>query len=997
MPFSDKKFLIVPYINSMGLQDGRKFHVGDCALFQAGNSPPFIGIICWFTPGSADYPQLGVNWLYRPSDVKLAKGILVEAAPNEVFYSFHKDEISAASLLHPCKVAFLCKGVELPSGISSFVCWRVYDTTNKCLWWLTDKDYVDPSFAGTAGGSKSAIDRTRQEMHAALQSGGRSSKQLSGHLSAQQLKPSSDSGQNSSNTLSSQVKGKKRALEKADQGSESMKRERHSKVDDGDSGSFRPDSSIKAEIGKITDKGGLMNNDAVEKLVQLMQLDRGERKIDVGGRVLLADVITATDRNDCLNRFVQLRGIPILDDWLQEAHKGKNGDGSSPRGADKSVEELLLALLRALDKLPVNLNALQACQIGKSVNHLRSHKNVEIQKKAKGLVDTWKKRVDAEMTKIEMAKLNDAKPVGSTQGVSWPGKPGFSEVSLGGNRRAASTEVIAKSSINQPSSCKSLPSKSSHGDSVAKSNSPSAGSLKLSSTLATLVTTGSKDSHIKAGGSNAAAEQPLTAVKEEKSCSSSQSQSNSQSCSNDHGKAAGSLKEDVRSSAAGSTNTSKTTGSSSRHRRSSNGYGGSGSSAVQKDVGFGKSSSSTRSTTPEKVLQAGSATGKLADTPAADNGNGHILTVKLSNPGRSPSWSASGGSLEDPSARRSRPSSPGLSVKNEHVDHKTKSKSDSCQATNISAEVKTESWQSNDVKGAVGYDHGSGGTEPFHWLEPKSGKSLESVSITMNDLSENCTRHGPGESGAKTPDIETEIKSKVSLEDVMTQIPGLPEHTANIDSKKQEPSAGSLETQDDVKPAGSKSSDCPVSAAASSSKNASPSVTPANEPCDGASDGLADMKEDLHVIDPANQLQRKGRASEQVSDGSPGFKRKAGGSSEGKHVDCHQEIDGPDTDHTDADSGTCARESVMETSPFVPDKKSEVVDESKHEKCNDVEMKSQSEHSHDERKDHTNLAAPLQLDGACSSVHSTCNGSEEDSPNEPETRLVCEVNFQGIL
>lgn len=60
--------------------------------------------------------------------------------------SFHKDEISAASLLYPCKVGFLRKGIELPSGISSFVCRIVYDTTNRCLCWLTDQDYADVSF-----------------------------------------------------------------------------------------------------------------------------------------------------------------------------------------------------------------------------------------------------------------------------------------------------------------------------------------------------------------------------------------------------------------------------------------------------------------------------------------------------------------------------------------------------------------------------------------------------------------------------------------------------------------------------------------------------------------------------------------------------------------------------------------------------------------------------------------------------------------------------------
>jgi hypothetical protein len=39
--------------------------------------------------------------------VKFVKGMVLEAVSNEIFYSFHKDDILAASLLHPCKVAFM--------------------------------------------------------------------------------------------------------------------------------------------------------------------------------------------------------------------------------------------------------------------------------------------------------------------------------------------------------------------------------------------------------------------------------------------------------------------------------------------------------------------------------------------------------------------------------------------------------------------------------------------------------------------------------------------------------------------------------------------------------------------------------------------------------------------------------------------------------------------------------------------------------------------------
>jgi hypothetical protein len=160
------------------------------------------------------------------------------------------------------------------------------------------------------------------------------------------------------------------------------------------------------EIATILHKdGGLLNVGVVEHLVQLMpnepQEGTGGRKLApdvvVARRSMLAGVIAARENAECLNQFVHLGGLRLLDDWLQEAHKGKVGEVGSPKECDRGVEDLLLTLLRALDRLPVDLKALKTCSVGKSVNHLRSHKNLDIQKKARKLVDVWKKRVDAEM------------------------------------------------------------------------------------------------------------------------------------------------------------------------------------------------------------------------------------------------------------------------------------------------------------------------------------------------------------------------------------------------------------------------------------------------------------------------------------------------------------------------------------------------------------------------------------------------------------------------
>ncbi|KAF2282899.1 hypothetical protein GH714_043319 [Hevea brasiliensis] len=732
-------------------KDGRRIGVGDCALFKPPqDSPPFIGIIRWVTTGKENELKLGVNWLYRPAEVKLGKGILLEAAPNEIFYSFHKDEIPAASLLHPCKVAFLPKGVELPSGICSFVCRRVYDITNKCLWWLTDQDYINDRQEEV----DQLLCKTRIEMHATVPQGGLSPKPVNGPTSTPQLKPSSDCVQNSASSFPSQVKGKKR--ERVDQGSEPVKRERSSKLDDGDSGHCRPESSWKAEIAKFTEKGGLVDSEGVQKLVQLMLPERNEKKIDLVGRSILAGVIAATDKFDCLNRFVQLRGLPVFDEWLQEVHKGKIGDGNSRKDSDKSVEEFLFILLRALDKLPVNLHALQMCNIGKSVNHLRTHKNLEIQKKARSLVDTWKKRVEAEM---------DAKS-GSNQAVSWAARTRLPDVSHGGNRHSgASSEVAIKSSAAQLSASKNAPVKLVQGETTTKSASASLGPMKSVPSPASAGNS-LKEGHTRNIGVSGASEIPNLSLREEKSSSSSQSHNNSQSCSSDHAKTGGvSGKEDARSSTAVSMTANKAIGGSSRHRKSLNGVQGPTLSGIQRETGSSRNSSLHRSQGAEKLSQSSLTCEKAVDVPLGE-GNNHKLIVKIPNRGRSPAQSASGGSFEDPSVMNSRASSPVFSEKHDQFDRNLKEKNDAYRA-NILSDVNNESWQSNDFKEVLtGSDEGDGSpatvpeeencktVEDGRKLadvrkaassssgnEHKSGKLHEASFSSMNALIESCVKY----------------------------------------------------------------------------------------------------------------------------------------------------------------------------------------------------------------------------------------------------------------
>lgn len=176
-----------------------------------------------------------------------------------------------------------------------------------------------------------------------------------------------------------------------------------------DSSSKRKTPKEHQEISSLVDKdGGLVNCAGVERLHLLMQqdLNKSSRKLKevVSRRTSLAAVIAATVRHDCLNRFVQLGGLPLLNEWLQEAHKGKLGDGGNSNESGRAIDDLILTLLHALEKLPLDFNALKSSNAPKSVKSLRSHTNSKIHRKAKKLIDAWKKRVDAEIKQSEEAE-----------------------------------------------------------------------------------------------------------------------------------------------------------------------------------------------------------------------------------------------------------------------------------------------------------------------------------------------------------------------------------------------------------------------------------------------------------------------------------------------------------------------------------------------------------------------------------------------------------------
>lgn len=86
------------------------------------------------------------QWFYRPEEAEKKNGGNWQSSDTrELFYSFHRDEVPAESVMHKCVVHFIPANKQIPSRKEhpGFIVRKVYDTTDKRLFKLTDKDYED--------------------------------------------------------------------------------------------------------------------------------------------------------------------------------------------------------------------------------------------------------------------------------------------------------------------------------------------------------------------------------------------------------------------------------------------------------------------------------------------------------------------------------------------------------------------------------------------------------------------------------------------------------------------------------------------------------------------------------------------------------------------------------------------------------------------------------------------------------------------------------------
>lgn len=86
------------------------------------------------------------QWFYRPQEAqKKGGGHWRSSDTRELFYSFHREEVPAESMIHKCVVHFIPLNKQIPKRKEhpGFIVQRVYDTEQRRLFKLTDKDYED--------------------------------------------------------------------------------------------------------------------------------------------------------------------------------------------------------------------------------------------------------------------------------------------------------------------------------------------------------------------------------------------------------------------------------------------------------------------------------------------------------------------------------------------------------------------------------------------------------------------------------------------------------------------------------------------------------------------------------------------------------------------------------------------------------------------------------------------------------------------------------------
>ncbi|XP_021735819.1 uncharacterized protein LOC110702425 [Chenopodium quinoa] len=128
--------------------DGNRFELEDPVLLtpEDKSQKPYVAIIKEITQSKNGNMMVTGQWFYRPEEAdRKGGGSWLARDTRELFYSFHRDDVPAESVMHKCVVHFVPLNKQLPNRKlhPGFIVQKVYDTVERKLWKLTDKDYED--------------------------------------------------------------------------------------------------------------------------------------------------------------------------------------------------------------------------------------------------------------------------------------------------------------------------------------------------------------------------------------------------------------------------------------------------------------------------------------------------------------------------------------------------------------------------------------------------------------------------------------------------------------------------------------------------------------------------------------------------------------------------------------------------------------------------------------------------------------------------------------
>ncbi|KAL2517111.1 bromo-adjacent-like proteiny (BAH) domain-containing protein [Abeliophyllum distichum] len=107
---------------------------------------PSVAILKDMTQTQNGGMMVTTQWFYRPEEAKKrGVGQLLARNARELFYSFHRDEQYAESVMHKCIVHFIPLNKQIPNRKKhpGFIVQNVYDTEQRRLFKLTDREFED--------------------------------------------------------------------------------------------------------------------------------------------------------------------------------------------------------------------------------------------------------------------------------------------------------------------------------------------------------------------------------------------------------------------------------------------------------------------------------------------------------------------------------------------------------------------------------------------------------------------------------------------------------------------------------------------------------------------------------------------------------------------------------------------------------------------------------------------------------------------------------------